>query len=116
MKIKAQDVIHVTTEMLCNFVDGKTTPEQDRGIFVKMKIDPAFAAEVQDLMNAMDDIGKVEQVDRVGEEYPYTAAAFASFAEQDPDGEELNAYLSVRALDEFANRFLDEYEENEDEN
>lgn len=71
--------IHITEELICAFVDGKTTQEEDRLIYARMSIDKQFANEVQDLMEAMEAISETERqkVDLL-ESSQVAAAAFSS--------------------------------------
>lgn len=71
--------IHITEELICAFVDGKTTQEEDRLIYARMSIDKQFANEVQDLMEAMEAISEIErqEVD-LFESSQVAAAAFSS--------------------------------------
>lgn len=115
MKINIED-IKVTDEMVCNFVDGTSAPEQERMILAKMRIDREFAREVRDLMDAMNAIPDMEEDGVTREEYPYAAAAFASFATDGADQKDYLFSSSPRSADDLADDFLDSCDEDADEN
>lgn len=113
MRVNIQDIC-VTDEMVCNFVDGKTTPEEDRMILAKMKIDPDFACEVRDLMDAMNVISELKPDEVLTKkEYPFAAAAFATFTKLDNNEDYPFLIQSTKSSDDLVDNFLDQYEEDE---
>lgn len=117
MRINIED-IQVSDEMVCKFMEGMSTSDEDRMILAKMRIDREFAREVKDLMEAMEVLSEMDEKGLSGkEDYPYTTAAFASFATRDSDYEACPFSSSTKSTDDLANDFLDGYDEEEmDEN
>lgn len=114
MRVNIQDIC-VTDEMVCNFVDGKTTPEEDRMILAKMKIDRDFACEVRDLMDAMNAVSELKPDEVLTKEvYPFAAAAFATFTKLDKNEDYPFLIQSTKSSDDLADNFLDQDEEDED--
>lgn len=118
MKINIKD-INVTNDMVCKFVDGTSTPEVDRMILARMKIDSEFACEIRDMMDAMNALSEMsEEEERLSEleTYPYRAAAFASFAGLGASERGSSYSAPTKSADDLADDFLDGYDDEEEEN
>lgn len=109
--------IHITEELICAFVDGKTTQEEDRLIYARMSIDKQFANEVQDLMEAMEAISETErqEVDLLESSQVVAAAAFSSeIINRDMNSTDFVASASMsESSDDLADDFLNALGEDE---
>lgn len=115
MRINIDDT-EVSDEMVCRFVEGTSIPEEDQAILAKMSADREFACEVKDLMDALEDLSKMDEKEWATEkEYPYASAAFASFAKEGMGNEELLFGGVSKSVDDSADDFLDSYDEAEED-